>query len=267
MELSVIKSKWTNPMKAGTEEGVKAWDSVAYDYVHKEITFENNSFLQLMESKIDLSPDMSVLDVGCGAGAYSIALAPRVGKAVGVDFSPKMIELAKDLAAKTGISNAEFYQCDWYKCDGSDYKGKYDVVFAHTTPAVADYDTFMKMAEAAKKYCFICKPTRRTDMVLDKLSEMAGRKPHGSDDSIAYMFDILWEMGFEPEITYEKTTWCNEKDLETAKPWYLGRLKSFGTLDEGKEQEIIRYLEDIAVEGQVSETINTTLVSISWKVG
>ena len=49
-----------------------------------------------MQSKAKLNKDINVLDVGCGGGAYSIALASKVKNVVGVDFSPKMIELAND---------------------------------------------------------------------------------------------------------------------------------------------------------------------------
>ena len=53
-----------------------------------------------MQSKVKLNNDINVLDVGCGGGAYSIALASKVKNVVGVDFSPKMIELANDTKKK-----------------------------------------------------------------------------------------------------------------------------------------------------------------------
>ncbi len=266
MDLSTIKERWANPMKDASREGVKAWDSVASDYVYKNsVTFENNSFLQFIQSKVELTPDMSSLDIGCGAGAYSLAMAEKIKRAVGVDFSPKMIELAGKTAGETGINNAEFYECDWYGCDGSKYRGRFDIVFAHTTPAVADYDTFMKMIEASKRYCFICKPARRTDEVFDRLCSMTGRGGHGQDDSVAYMFDVIWSLGYNPEFCYEKAVWKSKKDLGKAKTWYLGRLSSFGALNEEEENRVVRYLSDISVDGQVVETINTTLVNIFWE--
>ena len=72
------------------------------------------------------------------------------------------------------ITNAEFIECDWHNCDGEKYKGKYDLVFAHTTPAIADYDTFMKMMEASRKYCFYSKHTGFTDEIYDDLCSMVG---------------------------------------------------------------------------------------------
>lgn len=46
------------------------------EYVHDgSINFANDAFLRVLLEKVPLSKDMAVLDVGCGAGAYGIALA------------------------------------------------------------------------------------------------------------------------------------------------------------------------------------------------
>jgi 2-polyprenyl-3-methyl-5-hydroxy-6-metoxy-1,4-benzoquinol methylase len=50
-----------------------------------------------------------VLDVGCGSGRYCVAFAERGARVVGVDFAPRMIELAKELALRRGVaSNCDF---------------------------------------------------------------------------------------------------------------------------------------------------------------
>jgi len=46
----------------------------------------------------------TILDVGCGSGRHSVAFAERGAKVVGVDFAPRMIELANHLAAAGGVS-------------------------------------------------------------------------------------------------------------------------------------------------------------------
>jgi len=47
----------------------------------------------------------SVLDIGCGPGHYSAALALRGAEEVaGVDFAPPMIELARSRAARLGVA-------------------------------------------------------------------------------------------------------------------------------------------------------------------
>lgn len=56
-----------------------------------------------------------VLDVGCGCGATSLALARRVGptgRVVGVDVSAPMLERARERARDAGLGHLEFLNAD-----------------------------------------------------------------------------------------------------------------------------------------------------------
>ena len=55
-----------------------------------------------------LRPDATVLDVGCGHGAYSCRLAAGARHVLGVDRDPGVVVLARELAAERGVANAEF---------------------------------------------------------------------------------------------------------------------------------------------------------------
>jgi SAM-dependent methyltransferase len=50
--------------------------------------------------------DSNVLDIGCGGGRISRALAKRFARVTGVDVSPTMIDLAKEICAD--VHNADF---------------------------------------------------------------------------------------------------------------------------------------------------------------
>jgi 2-polyprenyl-3-methyl-5-hydroxy-6-metoxy-1,4-benzoquinol methylase len=57
--------------------------------------------------KLEPVRGQSVLDVGCGSGRYGLALAARGARRIlGVDFAPAMIDLARQLAEKAGVSQA-----------------------------------------------------------------------------------------------------------------------------------------------------------------
>lgn len=53
-----------------------------------------------------------VLDLGCGWGTVSFALAPMVSSVVGVDFSARSVELCRKGARELGLRNVEFVQAD-----------------------------------------------------------------------------------------------------------------------------------------------------------
>jgi SAM-dependent methyltransferase len=55
-----------------------------------------------------------VLDIGCGNGQTTLDAARRAatGRAVGVDLSSRMLDVARERARQRGISNVEFLQVD-----------------------------------------------------------------------------------------------------------------------------------------------------------
>jgi arsenite methyltransferase len=59
----------------------------------------------------DLHPGETVLDLGAGAGADVLISARRVapgGRAIGLDITEEMLELARRNAAEAGVTNVEF---------------------------------------------------------------------------------------------------------------------------------------------------------------
>lgn len=63
---------------------------------------------------ISFTPGERVLDIGCGAGFSSLAIARRVGESgtvVGVDLSPQLLRVARDRAGDT-IPQAKFVEAD-----------------------------------------------------------------------------------------------------------------------------------------------------------
>jgi ubiquinone/menaquinone biosynthesis C-methylase UbiE len=64
--------------------------------------------------RLGLSPDSSVLEIGCGSGGYALYLAEKVGcQVVGVDVNESGIRSAKELAQTRALgSRARFEHCD-----------------------------------------------------------------------------------------------------------------------------------------------------------
>jgi 23S rRNA (uracil1939-C5)-methyltransferase len=57
-------------------------------------------------------PGSSVLDLYCGLGNFTLALARRVGRVVGVEGDRELVRRAGENAQRNGISNAEFHVAD-----------------------------------------------------------------------------------------------------------------------------------------------------------
>ena len=55
-----------------------------------------------------LKPTVKVLDIGTGGGEIFLSLAPRLGKGVGIDHDPEMVETANNNRSRLAIHNMEF---------------------------------------------------------------------------------------------------------------------------------------------------------------
>jgi SAM-dependent methyltransferase len=63
-------------------------------------------------SRISFAPTDALLDIGCGTGRSTRALARTVAHATGVDLSARMLEYARKRSVEEGLTNVEFVQAD-----------------------------------------------------------------------------------------------------------------------------------------------------------
>lgn len=114
MELSYIKELWSKNVNTDRTQENNTLDSYVRDCVNDDsVNFENNFFLKFIQSKVELTSDMRTLDIGCGEGKYSLAIASKVKNVLGVDSSSEMIKKAKSLSEQNGVNNVEFVEKDW----------------------------------------------------------------------------------------------------------------------------------------------------------
>ena len=90
---------------------------------HRWRTAENSAAFVLPV----LTPETTLLDVGCGPGTVTIDLGKRVARAVGLDRAPSVLAAARDAAQ--GLENVDFVEGDAYALPFED--DSFDVVYAH----------------------------------------------------------------------------------------------------------------------------------------
>ncbi len=270
MNSEEIFAKWR--LKGNNKEAsVDMWNSMAQSFNEQRIpSFADNKFLQLLQRNNMFSLDSLVLDVGCGPGKYTLALAERCKKCVGVDLSPRMIEIAKQKKVEEKLENIEFYCADWHEVNLQQmgFEKKFDLVFAHLTPAVQSADTFQKLLSASKGWCVLSKPTHRTDPVSDKVKKLVGitEKRESCNEEILFAFELLWRQGMFPCVTYEKQRWSMQKTLNEAYGMYINRAKTYRNISLAEEEIIKQYLQSIAVNGLICEEVDTTITTLYWHV-
>lgn len=95
----------------------KDWyDDTAYFDDPAHITDFDSPFQRYRVAKVlDLhepAPSDRVVDLGCGWGTFSLALAPRVAEVVGVDFSEKSVALCNRRLEQAPAGNVRFVCAD-----------------------------------------------------------------------------------------------------------------------------------------------------------
>jgi 23S rRNA (uracil1939-C5)-methyltransferase len=72
----------------------------------------NQALVAVAGSLLELTPASSVLDLYCGLGNFSLALARRAQHVVGVEGERALVQRARDNALRNGIANAQFFRAD-----------------------------------------------------------------------------------------------------------------------------------------------------------
>lgn len=81
---------------------------------------------EALRAKVALTPDMALLDFGCGTGLMSLHLAAQVASLTGVDSSAAMLEVFMQKADRLGLSNVRARQLDLDQ--GATLPGRYDLI-------------------------------------------------------------------------------------------------------------------------------------------
>ena len=114
-----------NTEKRNFDQEAANWDQVSG---RVEVA---SDIAQSMIKKITLTPDMDVLDFGCGTGLLTLALQPYVRSITGVDSSPGMLDVFKTKIKEQHLSNVKANYLDLDK--GEVLTGSYHLIVSSMT--------------------------------------------------------------------------------------------------------------------------------------
>ena len=85
-----------------------SWDRIADKYAAQPVADQAAYEHKLAETRKRLSPDMHLLEFGCGTGTTALTHAPYVASIKAIDISNRMIEICRDKAKDKSIANVTF---------------------------------------------------------------------------------------------------------------------------------------------------------------
>ncbi len=102
------------------------WDRFANHYARTPIADQASYETKLEKTRALLRPDSRVLEFGCGTGSTAILHAPHAAHIHAIDYSARMIDIAREKARAAGLTNLSFAQSTLAELDSP--AGSWDVI-------------------------------------------------------------------------------------------------------------------------------------------
>ncbi len=213
-----------------------------------------------------------VLDLGCGPGNYTIALAQKAAHVWALDPAEGMLDILKDRAVVAGVKNITYVPQAWEDIDlkKETWIGKFDLVFASMTPGIHNQDTLDKLIAASRGYCYVSRfAGRRRNSLQEKLWPMLSQEPDpwsnpGMD--IVYPLNLLYVMGYFPFLRFINSKWLHQEQVETTTEKLLNWLDGFLDVTEKMAANVREFVVGEAVEGVVREEGQANMGLMVWRV-
>ena len=90
------------------------WNQRSFGYSldnQEELLHDQEKWIELINRYLKINKGMKVLDLGCGPGFFSVMLTNYGCQVIGIDYSDKMLEEARNNAGKFK-ANVEFQKMD-----------------------------------------------------------------------------------------------------------------------------------------------------------
>ena len=143
---------WTRKMDKKGDRG-KDWTKAAVKYSERA---SKDNYTEQLISKMILSKEDTVLDVGCGEGSVTIPLSKEVSSVTAIDATEKMLEILDEKIKEESIDNIKTIKDDVNDVTLEKY-GNHDIVLASRVinGIKSPRKVFSNFNEIANKYVFI----------------------------------------------------------------------------------------------------------------
>ena len=235
---------------------IKMWDDIAKIYQDDALGMGDDRIKEVIDiiKMLKLvTKDSTVLDMGCGNGAYTLPFANMCKNVEAVDFSMEMLCALQMRVKQEAISNIQITKSNFeqFVDNAKREKKTYDLVFASLNPGLYSGDSILKMSELSSGSCIYIAPSQIFNQV-EKALEYLLVKPidiltRGSN--VIYPFNMLYYMGCHPQIFYAH---YKATKRETKEKMIERLMKYFSEKDtkvSNVEEIIVRYVEDRVKDG------------------
>jgi SAM-dependent methyltransferase len=227
-------------------EGQNRWDDRAQRFARLTQGLDPATEPFVLALKSALRPTDTVLDVGAGAGRYSMAIAPAVARLTAVEPSPGMRAAFEAEAKSRGLGNVQLVAGSWEEADIEPH----DVAFvANVLYFVPDAVAFIeKLDRAATRACYIF---HRVEEIATALGP-AGIAIRGSrppEPGFVELYNLLFAMGIRAHATLVRAPFAARFATLDEAVAESHQLLGLDPGDTSRDEQLRLALQDALVEG------------------
>jgi SAM-dependent methyltransferase len=195
-----------SPYSQGIASQKELWNKRAANF-NKRISrvtegteeLDKDDYISKMLERIEVKPDWSVLDIGCGPGTLAIPLARKAKSVTGLDLSSEMLKHLKENADKNGLKNIDYLNVSWQ--EGFDARNiqPHDVVIASRCLVSGDMKAVISNINATAVHSvYLTLPIVHLpfDWEVYKVIGRSGKK-HAP---YIYFYNLLYQMGITANV-------------------------------------------------------------------
>jgi SAM-dependent methyltransferase len=166
---------------------------------------DKDDYISKMLDRIEVKPDCTVLDIGCGPGTLTIPLAQKAKSVTGLDISPEMLKRLKINAEKIGLNNIYYLNESWQDAFTGGQLGKYDIVVASRSMMSGNMEMALStVIRITGQAAYLTFPVVHLPLDFEVYQAIGrGNKKH---PPYIYILNLLYQKGVKAncEILYSK---------------------------------------------------------------
>jgi len=248
-------SRWTQELKKKGITSEDYWDSYKFGDRNEEYNqLAGYPGLILNRMLRFASPDSSVLDIGAGAGAYTIPLARAARKVTVVEPSKGQVARLMRRAEREGLQNIKVINKRWQDVDRAELESCSLVNAAYCFHMPEIREALQKMLDVTTGALFLISIVDHG--FKDVYEGVFGEKE--PEPEYIYLYNVLHQMGHPANVE------VMARDYQIPLEMQMGILRS--SYEFTPELEI-RLMEHLAATGRLVERENGTWVKRRYKDG
>ena len=160
---------------------------------------DKDDYISKILARIEVKPEWSVLDIGCGPGTLAIPLAKKVKSVTALDISSEMLKHLKANADNDGLNNIRYLNASWQEAFTAKLVGTHDVVVASRSLMSGDMkEAISNIISIAGQAAYLTFPIIHLpfDWEVYKAIGRDGKK----HPPYIYIYNMLYQMGIRANV-------------------------------------------------------------------